>query len=54
MVLLLQKLTIPKSSNWKTVNAKVSKIKTGNHDLIVVSKDNNPVEIDWIQFSNDT
>ena len=48
---VVAEVDIPKSSNWKTVDAKVSKIDAGNHDLLVVSKDSNPVEIDWVQFS---
>ena len=49
---LVAEVTIPKSSDWATAEAKVSKIKNGTHNLVIVSKDNNPVEIDWLQFSN--
>ena len=49
---LVAEVTIPKSSDWTTAEVKVSKIKNGTHNLVVVSKDNNPVEIDWLQFSN--
>ena len=31
--------------------AKAAKVKKGLHHLVVVSKLNNPVEVDWIQFS---
>ncbi len=48
---VVAEVDIPKSADWKTVDAKVSKIKTGNHDLVVVSNDSKPVEIDWVQFS---
>ncbi|MBN2636613.1 MAG: family 43 glycosylhydrolase [Prolixibacteraceae bacterium] len=48
---VVAEVEIPKSSDWKTVDAKVSKIDAGKHDLVVVAKGNNPVEIDWVQFS---
>lgn len=47
---LLSKITLPKNSDWKMVESKISNVKPGNHNLIIVSKEDNPVEIDWIQF----
>lgn len=47
---LLSKITLPKNSEWKIVASKISNVKPGNHNLVVVSKDENPVEVDWIQF----
>ncbi len=48
---LLSKTEIPKTADWQTVESKISKIKPGNHNLVVVLKGENPVELDWIQFS---
>jgi hypothetical protein len=48
---VVAEVEIPKSSDWKTVDAKVSKIDAGIHNLVVVAKGNKPVEIDWVQFS---
>ena len=47
---LLSEAKIPKGSDWNTVNSPVLKYQSGIHNLIVVLKGNNPVEIDWIQF----
>ena len=47
---LLSKITLPKISDWKIAESKISNVKPGNHNLFVVSKDENPVEVDWIQF----
>jgi hypothetical protein len=47
---LLSKITLPKSSDWKIVESKISNLKPGNHNLVIVSKDDNSVEVDWIQF----
>ena len=48
---LLSKTEIPKAADWQTVQSKISKIKSGNHNLVVVLTGKNPVELDWIQFS---
>ncbi len=47
---ILSKITLPKSSDWKIVESKISNVKPGTHNLVIVSKDENPVEVDWIQF----
>jgi hypothetical protein len=47
---LLSKITLTKSSNWKMVESKISNVKPGTQNLVIVSKEDNPVEIDWIQF----
>lgn len=44
------KVFVPPDKNWQTIKAKLSGITTGIHNLIIVSCDNNPVEIDWISF----
>jgi hypothetical protein len=48
--ILLAEIKIPKGTGWNTVDAPLSKYRKGIHNLIVVLKDNNPVEVDWIQF----
>ncbi len=47
---LLAEVRIPESPDWTTVNSRISKYKHGIHNLVTILKDNNPVEIDWIQF----
>ena len=47
---ILSKVKIPKGRYWKTVDSRVSKFRPGIHNLVVILKDNNPVEIDWIRF----
>jgi hypothetical protein len=42
---------IPSGHGFKIVEAKISKMQVGVHNLIVVLKDN-PVEIDWVKFQN--
>ncbi|KPK85296.1 MAG: alpha-N-arabinofuranosidase [Bacteroides sp. SM23_62_1] len=49
---LLSEVKIPEGTGWKTVDSSVSKIQPGIHNLVVVLKDDNPVEIDWIRFLN--
>ena len=48
---IVAEVKIPSGHGFKTVEAKVSKMQTGVHNLIVVLKDN-PVEIDWVKFQN--
>jgi hypothetical protein len=47
---VLATVEIPKSAEWKIVNAKVSGAPTGMHNLFVSQKDANNVEIDWVSF----
>jgi hypothetical protein len=47
---LLSEVKVPKGTTWNTVNARVSKFKGGMHNLVVVLKENNPVEVDWVKF----
>jgi hypothetical protein len=47
---LLAEVKVPKDTAWNTVSARMLKYQKGIHNLIVVLKDKNPVEIDWIQF----
>jgi hypothetical protein len=48
---LLAELKIPSTMGWNTINTEMLKYYKGIHNLIVILKDNNPVEIDWIQFN---
>lgn len=47
---LISETTIPKSSEWSTVETKIKKNLTGKHDLIVELKGDKTVEIDWVRF----
>ena len=46
----IAEVKIPKSSGWNPVEAKVSKFQAGIHNLVVVLKDENRVEVDWVKF----
>lgn len=46
---VIAEITIPKSTDWSIVDAKISKFQSGIQNLVVVLKDS-PVEIDWVQF----
>lgn len=48
--LLLGEVKIPAGNALDTVDAKMKKYKKGIHNLYVVLKDGNPVNIDWVQF----
>jgi hypothetical protein len=47
---VIAEVNVPKGISWNTVETKVSKFQTGIHHLIVVLKDENKVEIDWVKF----
>jgi len=47
---VIAEVKVSKETNWNTVEAKVSKFQVGIHHLIVLLKDENQVEIDWVQF----
>jgi len=49
---VVSEIKIPAGEGWKTVHADTKKIKKGVHNLVVVLKDKNPVEIGWVQFKN--
>ncbi len=48
---ILAEVKIPKSENWVNVNADISAVLPGMHNLIVVLSDQHPVEIDWLRFN---
>ena len=47
---LLAQVKIKKSSQWKVVNAKLHNVPAGIHNLFVIQKGNNNVELDWVGF----
>lgn len=48
---VIANVDIPKSNDWSLVEAKLSGAEKGIHNLVVVAKNDQPVSIDWIQFS---
>jgi hypothetical protein len=46
----LAKIKIEKGSEWALVNAKLAKIPSGIHDLIISLSEKNHVELDWVRF----
>jgi hypothetical protein len=48
--LVVAKINIPKGEAWQTVKVPVSGIKAGIQNLVVISTDNKPVELDWLSF----
>jgi hypothetical protein len=49
---LLAEIKIPDSIEWNTVITRKLKFHNGIHNLVVLLKDNNPVEVDWVKFKN--
>ena len=47
---VIAELNVPKGKSWNSVKTKVSKFQSGIHNLVVVQKDENRVEIDWVKF----
>ena len=47
---LIAEVKITEGNNWNIINGRILKKQKGIHNLIVVLKEGNPVEIDWIQF----
>ncbi len=48
--LLLAEIEIPGNTALSNVDTKLKKYSKGTHNLYVVLKDGNPVNIDWVQF----
>ena len=48
--ILLAEAKVPKGTGWITVVTKLLNYRKGIHTIVVMMKDNNPVEVDWIQF----
>ena len=49
---VLAEVKIAKSDDWKVSKAKVSGVQPGVKNLVFVSKKGEPVEIDWVKFTN--
>lgn len=47
---VIAEVKIPKSNAWSVVKAPVAKFQSGLQNLVVVSKDGNRVEADWVKF----
>jgi len=47
---VIAEIRIPKINDWKMIKASITKFQPGVQNLFVVSKDNNPIEVDWIKF----
>ena len=47
---VIAEIKIPKGSDWKIIKSPVTKFQAGVHNLFVVSKDKNSVEVDWVKF----
>jgi len=48
---VIAELKIPAGNSLNTLSAKVKKFQKGIHNLVVVLKDTNPVDVDWVQFN---
>lgn len=48
---ILSEVKIPKSTGWNRINSNISKYQAGIHNIIVILKDDNPTEIDWVRFT---
>jgi hypothetical protein len=47
---VLATVRLEKSDDWKLYESKLKKYSSGVHDLIIVSKSQTPVELDWVKF----
>lgn len=47
---VVAEVKIPGGQGWKSTGVRVKKITSGVHNLVVVLKEDHPVEIDWIRF----
>lgn len=47
---VIAEITIPKNTEWKTIEAPMPKNIKGLKNLVVLSKDNKAVEVDWLSF----
>ncbi len=47
---VIASVTVPQSNNWQIIKTKLTEIVKGIQDLVVVSKDNKVVEVDWLRF----
>lgn len=49
---VIAEVKIPKGSGWNIIDARILKFEPGIHNLVVVLKDGDPVEVDWIRFAD--
>ena len=47
---VLGQVQIDKGSEWKVTQSKLASVPAGVHDLVVVQKGNDNVDLDWISF----
>lgn len=47
---IIAEVIIPKGSNWTEIKSPVLKFESGIQDLVIISKNDNQVETDWIKF----
>ncbi|MFY9152848.1 MAG: family 43 glycosylhydrolase [Prolixibacteraceae bacterium] len=47
---LIAEVKVPKGESWNTVKTKVSGYQSGIHHLVLVLKDENSAELDWLRF----
>jgi hypothetical protein len=48
---LLSDVKVPDGTGWQDIEAGVSNLLPGTHNLVVVLIDDKPAEIDWIRFT---
>ncbi|MGA7160915.1 MAG: family 43 glycosylhydrolase [Bacteroidota bacterium] len=46
----IAELEIAKNNEWKIIEANLSELISGVHNLVVSLRDNKPVEVDWLTF----
>ena len=49
---VLAEIEVPGGNEWNIIDEKLSEFDPGLHHLLIVSEDDKPVEVDWIQFGN--
>jgi hypothetical protein len=47
---VLAQVAVPKGTQWREIKAPLTTFNPGTHTLVVSSKTNTPVEIDWVRF----
>lgn len=47
---MLAQIEIDKTTDWKVINSAIEKTPSGIHNLVVILKEKNNVELDWISF----
>lgn len=47
---IIAEVIIPKGSKWTEVKSPLQKMESGIQNLIVLSKDENQIEVDWVKF----